>query len=55
VAEGTWKTYQYVGMGTTEEEFTNAENWLDLAGLSAGGEAVVNINYLCDDMAGEYN
>jgi hypothetical protein len=47
VANGIWKTYQYVGMGITEEEFTNAENWLDLASTvtettAAAKEATAN-------------
>ena len=56
ISQGSWKTYQYVGPNTTKEQFVeNADNWIDLAGMSAGAEAVVNINYLCDNMAGEYN
>lgn len=51
----TWKTYQYVGVNETEPQFKNTDNWIDLAGLSAGAEAVVNVNYLCGDMTGEYN
>lgn len=56
IGQGSWKTYQYVGPNITKEQFVdNANNWIDLAGMSAGAEAVVNINYLCDNMAGEYN
>ena len=56
IGQGSWKTYQYVGPNTTKEQFVeNVDNWIDLAGMSAGAESVVNINYLCDNMTGEYN
>ena len=47
VGASTWKTYQYVGNDTTETNFTNPENWVDMAGMSAGSEATVNILDLC--------
>lgn len=43
----TWKTYQFVGPNTTETQFKDVSNWIDLAGMSAGSEAVINI----DDLA----
>lgn len=51
----SWKTWQYLGGTTEPEELRDKDNWLDMAGLSAGGEAVVNVNYLCDNPTGEYN
>lgn len=47
VAGNSWKTYQYVGTSTEREAFVNPLNWIDLAGLSAGTEAVLNIESLC--------
>lgn len=42
----TWKSYQYVGVNDTEGQFKNIDNWIDLAGMSAGSEAVINIDEL---------
>lgn len=47
VGESTWKTYQYIGSDTTENNFTNQENWVDMAGLAAGDEAIINVVKLC--------
>lgn len=47
IASGSWKTYQYVGPNTTTEQFTNPKNWIDLAGMSAGAEAIINVDALC--------
>lgn len=49
IAKGAWKTYQYIGTDTIEESVLDQGNWLDLAGLSAGTEAIININDLCGD------
>lgn len=51
IAERSWKTYQYIGENTTEANFKNTDNWLDLAGMSAGAETVININHLCGEPA----
>ena len=41
IGPGSWKTYQYVGPNTTKEQFVdNVANWIDLAGMSAGAEAI---------------
>ena len=42
----TWKSYQYVGVNDTEGQFKNIDNWIDLAGMSAGSEAIINIDEL---------
>ena len=47
IAQSSWKTYQYIGTDTTEESFTDVANWIDLAGMSAGSEPIVNIDNLC--------
>ena len=47
VGESTWKTYQYIGSDTTESNFKNLDNWVDMAGLAAGDEAIINIVDLC--------
>lgn len=47
IAKASWKTYQYIGTDTTEESFTNVSNWIDLAGMSAGSEPIINIDNLC--------
>ena len=49
VAHGSWKIYQYVGTSLEGEDVLNSENWLDLAGMSAGAEAIVNVNEVCED------
>ena len=47
IAQGSWKTYQYIGTDITENSFTKIDNWIDLAGMSAGSEPVINIDNLC--------
>ena len=47
----TWKTYQYIGLTDQAEAVSNLNNWIDVAGQSAGDEAVVNINLLCRDIS----
>lgn len=47
VGAGTWKTYQYVGADNSQANFTNESNWVDMAGMSAGSEPVLNVNALC--------
>lgn len=47
IAENSWKTYQFVGSTTDETTFKNVDKWLDLAGMSAGDEAIINVDYLC--------
>ena len=47
IAKGSWKTYQYVGTDNTEANFKNENNWVDLAGLSAGAETLINVDALC--------
>lgn len=49
VAHGAWKIYQYVGATLEKEDVLSSENWLDLAGMSAGAEAIVNVNEVCED------
>lgn len=51
IGPGSWKTYQYIGPNETEAQFVGKpkENWIDLAGMSAGTEPVININRLCGD------
>ena len=53
VANNSWKTLQYVGSSVEEQEFENLVNWIDLAGLSAGTEAVLNIEHLCGSCQAE--
>ena len=47
IAKGSWKTYQYIGADSTEINFKNTSNWLDLAGMTAGAEMIINVDYLC--------
>lgn len=54
IGQGSWKTYQFVGPNTSKEQFVETpSNWLDLAGMSAGEESILNINDLCRDI--DYN
>ena len=43
----SWKTYQYVGANNTEANFKIVSNWIDLAGMSAGAETLINVDALC--------
>ena len=43
----SWKTYQYVGANSSEANFKNVSNWIDLAGMSAGAETLINVDALC--------
>lgn len=47
IARGSWKTYQYIGEDSQESTFRNINNWLDLAGMSAGAETLINVDALC--------
>lgn len=47
ISASAWKTYQYIGPNTTEAQFLNPQNWLDMAGMSAGAEAIINVDDLC--------
>ena len=47
IGAGSWKTYQYVGPNTSDTQFRTLANWIDMAGMSAGTEAVVNVDDLC--------
>lgn len=47
IAKASWKTYQYIGTDIAEESFTDVANWIDLAGMSAGSEPIINIDNLC--------
>lgn len=49
IGPSSWKTYQYVGVNTTPTQFLNADNWVDLAGMTAGEEPFINVNELCGD------
>lgn len=49
IGVNSWKTYQYTGVNTTREQVLKSDNWIDLAGMSAGGEAIINVNDLCGD------
>lgn len=47
IAKNSWKTYQYVGSDTSSTNFKNTQLWLDLAGMSAGAETLINVDTLC--------
>lgn len=47
IAKNSWKTYQYVGSDTESTNFKNTQLWLDLAGMSAGAETLINVDALC--------
>ena len=55
IGASSWKTYQYVGPNLTDTQFLNPANWVDLAGMSAGAEAIINVDALCPrTVAGYY-
>lgn len=47
IGKSTWKTYQYIGNDNSETNFKNPNNWLDLAGMTAGEETLINVDLLC--------
>ena len=47
IAAKTWKMYQFIGADNGRTAFTNPNNWIDLAGTSAGAETLINIDALC--------
>jgi hypothetical protein len=47
IAKNSWKTYQYVGSDVESSNFKNTQLWLDLAGISAGAETLINVDALC--------
>ena len=49
IAKNSWKSYQFIGDNNEGDTFKNPDNWIDLAGMSAGTEQVININALCGD------
>lgn len=51
IADKSWKTYQYIGADSTETNFKNPGNWLDLAGMTAGAETLINVDALCGPCA----
>lgn len=44
----SWKQYQYIGSTLDVGDFCNEKNWIDLAGLSAGDETIINVNNLVE-------
>ncbi len=42
-----WKHYQYVGATTDDENWLNAENWVDLADIAPGAETLVVVDRVC--------
>lgn len=50
----TWKQYQYIGSTLNVEDFCNENNWIDMAGTSAGTEPILNVNDLCGEGALQY-
>ncbi|MGM9694216.1 MAG: hypothetical protein ACI3YC_04335 [Alloprevotella sp.] len=47
ISKCSWKTYQYIGADGSENNVKNLDNWIDLAGMSAGEETVINVDRLC--------
>lgn len=56
ISSSSWKTYQYIGPNITSTQFLNVNNWIDMAGMSAGAEAIINVDALCPrSVAGYYD
>lgn len=47
-----WRTFQYIGLIDDLDSYINLNNWLDVAGQSAGEETILNINELCKEQTG---
>lgn len=47
-----WRTFQYIGLSDDADSYANLDNWLDVAGQSAGEETILNINELCKEQTG---
>ncbi len=55
IAQGIWKTFQYVGKNLNSESWYNPDNWNDFGSLAAGSEPYIIINSLCGaPTAGQY-
>lgn len=56
IGASSWKTYQYIGPNTTDIQFLSVKNWIDMAGMTAGAEAIINVDALCPrKVAGYYD
>lgn len=56
IGASSWKTYQYIGPNTTDTQFLSVKNWMDMAGMTAGAEAIINVDALCPrKVAGYYD
>ncbi len=47
-----WRTFQYIGLSDDADSYANLDNWLDVAGQSAGEETILNLNELCKEQTG---
>lgn len=47
-----WRTFQYIGLSDDPTIYENYDNWIDVAGQSAGKEPMYNINELCMELTG---
>ena len=55
VSSAVWKTYQFVGQTTDNNDWYNPDNWKDFGSLAAGSENYIIIDNLCGAPAvGDY-
>ena len=52
--KGTWKTYQYIGPNTDDNNWYDDTNWKDFGSLAAGSEAMIDIDSLVPLTSGSY-
>ena len=54
IKKGTWKTYQYIGANTDENNWYDTDNWKDFGSMAQGSEAMIDIDRIAPLSTGYY-
>ena len=54
IKKGTWKTYQYIGANTDENNWYDTDNWKDFGSMVQGSEAAIDIDTIIPLQSGYY-
>lgn len=52
--KGTWKTYQYIGANTDDNNWFDTENWQDFGSMAKGSESMIDIDIIAPLPTGFY-
>lgn len=52
--KGTWKTYQYIGANTDDNNWYDTENWKDFGSMVQGSESMIDIDIIAPLPTGFY-